>query len=203
MHILKIPLLLSYICIASFSAVLITPALPAIGHSFHLPHSALSWIVSIFLVGYVLGQLIYGPIAKKYGALKALRYGLVINLLGIIVCFVGAHFTNYNILLAGRLVTALGAASGLACTFMLMHEVLNDQEYKRAMSYIVLPSTFGIGLAVLIGGFTSEYFNWQANLWVLLMHGVIVLLLTWCFKGAQQNGESLRPTLIIKNYWIK
>ena len=82
---------------------------------------------------------------------------------------------------------------------MLMHEVLNDQEYKRAMTYIVLPSTFGIGLAVLIGGFMSEYFNWQANLWDLLIHGAIALSLTWLFKSTQQNSESLRPNLIIKN----
>jgi DHA1 family bicyclomycin/chloramphenicol resistance-like MFS transporter len=73
----KTGILLSYICIASLSAAMITPALPHIQSFFYLSKGAVEWVVSIFLLGYVIGQLIYAPIANRYGRLTALRAGLV------------------------------------------------------------------------------------------------------------------------------
>ena len=107
MHIkgLKIAILLSYICIASISAAIITPALPQIEHSFALSHGALEWVISIFLLGYVIGQLIYGALANKFGRLKSLRIGLIINILGILICMSAVSMHNYSFLLLGRLIT--------------------------------------------------------------------------------------------------
>jgi MFS transporter, DHA1 family, multidrug resistance protein len=200
MNIFKTTLLLSYICIASFSAAIITPALPQIGNFFQLTSSSLSWIISIFLAGYVIGQLIYGPIAQKFGSLNALRSGLIINLIGIIVCFIGIEFSIYNVLLTGRLITALGSASGLACTFILMHDLLNENEYKQAMPYTVLSLTLGIGAAVLIGGLVSEHLNWTVCFWVLLFHGIVMLVSTRIFENSHKQSGKLNLRLILKNY---
>src|SRR4029077_2877892 len=116
---LKIILLLSYICIAALSSAMITPALPQIKNAYHISSGSLEWIISIFLLGYVLGQLIYGPIANRFGRLNALRSGLCINLIGIVICIAATTFaSSYSLLLIGRLITALGAASCLVCTFI-------------------------------------------------------------------------------------
>ena len=87
----KIVLLLSYITIASISAAIITPGLPLIEHSYELGHGALEWVISIYLLGYMLGQLIYGPLANQFGRLWALRCGLLLNLLG------QCHFRSFAI----------------------------------------------------------------------------------------------------------
>lgn len=71
--------LLSYISIASVSAAMITPALPHIEHTFALSTGTVEWVVSTFLIGYVLGQLIYAPLANVYGRLNALEWGLNIG----------------------------------------------------------------------------------------------------------------------------
>lgn len=86
MNAFKVTILLSYICIASISAAIITPALPHIQNFFHLSNGAVEWVISIFLLGYVIGQLIYGPIANRYGRIKALRIGLTFNITGILIC---------------------------------------------------------------------------------------------------------------------
>lgn len=56
--------LLIYASFASFGAVLPTPALPDIASYFKLSHGV-EWVMSIYLIGYALGQLLYGPIAKN------------------------------------------------------------------------------------------------------------------------------------------
>jgi MFS family permease len=199
----KIALLLSYICVASFSATLITPALPVLSHFFSVGTAALSWVISIFLIGYVIGQLIYGPLAKKYGSLNALRFGLILNCVGILVSLGSITLVSFHVLLLGRLLTALGAASGLACTFMLMHDLLTGSEYKHAMSFTALAFTLGIGVAVLLGGLITQYLHWQVCFWILLGHGVIMLLLTWVFSQNKDHNsvQALHWLVIAKNYW--
>jgi DHA1 family bicyclomycin/chloramphenicol resistance-like MFS transporter len=196
----KTGLLLSYICIASLSAAIITPALPHIQSFFNLPNGAVEWVVSIFLLGYVIGQLIYAPIANRFGRLTALRAGLIINLLGILICLLSTSAKSFPLLLAGRLITALGAASGLTCTFMLLNELLPKDRVKQAMSLAVVSFTLGIGLAVLAGGLITQYFQWQDCFIALLIHGILMLMLTWQFQETLKEVKPIHPAIIFKNY---
>lgn len=192
--------LLSYISIASVSAAIITPALPAIQAHYGLTLGSVEWIVSAFLIGYVLGQLIYAPLANQYGRLKALRIGLAINLLGIIVCLAALTSEAYWLLIIGRLITALGAASGLACTFMLINEWLPESLRKTAMSYSVLSFALGVGLAVMLGGVITEYWNWQGCFWFLLIYGAVMLYGTKVFSETLTTPKPIHPMTILRDY---
>lgn len=198
----KVALLLSYICIASISAALITPALPHIQTFYALSNSTVAWVVSIFLVGYVLGQLVYGPLANRFGRLTALRIGLVINLIGIFLCMASIHYHTFHLLLFGRFITALGASSGLACTFMLLNELLSAEQARQAMSYTIVSFTAGIGLAVILGGVITEYLHWEDCFLLLLIHGVIMLICTRCFKETLKVPKAIHPRAIIHQYVV-
>lgn len=171
---LRMTWLLSYISIASVSAAIITPALPDIEHTFSLSTGTVEWVVSAFLIGYVIGQLIYGPLANCYGRIKALQWGLNINLLGIFLCLLASFYSNYLLLLIGRLVTGLGSAAGLTCTFMLVNEWLPEGQRKTAMAYSILSFALGIGLAVLIGGIITQYSQWPGCFIFLLLQGLLM-----------------------------
>ena len=196
----KIVLLLSYITIASISAAIVTPALPVIEHGYELGHGALEWVISIYLLGYMLGQLIYGPLANKFGRLWALRCGLLLNLVGILLCLGSIYSLNYTLLLIGRLITALGAASGLTCTFMLLNELLPKEQAMRAMSFTIVAFTLGIGAAVVAGGMISQYFFWGDCFWLLLIHGVVMLALTWQFPETLTKSIKISVKTIVRNY---
>lgn len=197
---LRVAWLLSYISIASFSAAIVTPALPFIQLQFGLQNGQVEWVVSAFLIGYVIGQLIYGPLANRWGRVYALRFGLVINLLGILLCITSLAFSGYWLLLVGRMLSALGAAGGLACTFMLINEWLAEEQRKTAMAYTILSFTFGIGLAVTLGGLLTEYWNWTYCFPFLFAHGLIMLLGTWAFRETLQKSQAINLVTIIHNY---
>jgi len=192
--------LLSYISIASVSAAIITPALPQIQSQFGLSLGAVEWMVSAFLIGYVIGQLIYGPLANRFGRLTSLRIGLVINLVGILICFTAFYNQAYWLLIIGRLVSALGAASGLACTFMLINEWLPEVQRKTAMAYSILSFALGAGLAVMIGGIITEYWQWQGCLWFLLAHGLVMLLGTRVFSETLLAPRPIQILSILCDY---
>ena len=73
----------------------------------------------------------------------------------------------------GRLITALGAASGLACTFILINEWLPESHRKTAMSYSVLSFALGVGLAVILSGVITEYWSW------VLLSDILLLFCSW------------------------
>ena len=196
----KVVLLLSYITIASISAAIITPALPLITQSFDIGHGALEWVISIYLLGYMLGQLIYGPLANKFGRLWALRCGLLVNLVGILFCLGSIYSLNYSLLLTGRLITALGAASGLTCTFMLLNELLPEEQTMRAMSFTIVAFTLGIGAAVVVGGMIAQYLFWGDCFWLLLIHGLVMLTLTWQFPETLTKSVRISVKSIVHNY---
>ena len=169
----KIVVLLSYISVASISAVMLSPALPQIKAAYQVNGSMLSCFMGIFLFSYVIGQLIYAPLANAYGRLKAIRLGFILNVIGIIICYLATTdlLHSYIILLFGRLVTALGASAGLACTFTLINELLPRHKAKVAISCSLLSFMFRIGFAVTLGGvvalarFIYHPFNsWCVNL---------------------------------------
>ncbi|KTC85398.1 MULTISPECIES: MFS transporter [Legionella] len=197
---LRVAWLLSYISIASFSATIVTPALPFIQLQFGLENGQVEWVVSAFLIGYVIGQLIYGPLANRWGRVYALRIGLVINLIGILLCITSLSFYSYWLLLMGRMISALGAAGGLACTFMLINEWLAEEQRKTAMAYTILSFTFGIGLAVTLGGILTEYWNWTYCFLFLLAHGLIMFLGTWVFSETLQKSQVIDLVTIFHNY---
>ncbi|KTD06793.1 MFS transporter [Legionella jamestowniensis] len=196
----RIAWLLSYISIASFSAAIITPALPQIQLQFGLANGQVEWVVSAFLAGYVIGQLIYGPLANRWGRVGALRIGLSINLLGLLLCFFGLAQSSFLLLSTGRLVSALGAASGLACTYMLINEWLHETQRATAMAYSILSFTIGIGLAVALGSIITEYWQWSLCFLVLLGHGIIMLGGTCLFRETLKEAQAINCSKIITNY---
>ncbi|KTD10660.1 major facilitator superfamily (MFS) transporter [Legionella gratiana] len=193
--------LLNYISIASVSAAIITPALPQIQTQYNLSPGAIEWVISAFLIGYVVGQLMYAPLANQFGRLKALRIGLMINLVGISICLFAIFQNNYWILVSGRLLTALGSASGLACTFMLINEWLPESQRKTAMAYTVLSFALGIGIAVMVGGIITEYLHWQGCFWFLLAHGIIMLWGTSIFSETLVHPKPIHVVTIIRDYY--
>jgi len=191
-------LLLSYISIASVSAAIITPALPEMEIHFGLTLGGVEWVMSSFLIGYMVGQLLYAPLANHYGRVKALRIGLVINLLGVLLCLCALN--TYWLLIIGRLITALGAASGLSCTFMLINEWLPKEQRKKATSYSTISFALGVGIAVMIGGWITEYGHWQGCFWFLLVHGLVMLCGTCVFTETLIVSKPFQLQTILRDY---
>lgn len=192
--------LLTYISIASVSAAIITPALPRIEIDFNLSFGAVEWVVSAFLIGYVAGQLIYGPLANRFGRLNALRLGLIVNLFGLLICIVAAFYHIYILLVLGRLVTGLGAASGLACTFMLINEWLPEEQRKTALAYTILSFALGAGLAIMLGGVITQYWHWQGCFLFLVAYGILMLWGLRAFDETLNAPKAIRLRSLYHDY---
>ena len=192
--------LLSYISVASVSSAIITPALPRIQTQFSLSLGAVEWMVSAFLIGYVVGQLLYGPLANAYGRLKALRLGLSLNLFGLSICLITAFYGNYPLLVLGRLITGLGAASGLTCTFMLINEWLPEEQRKTAMAYAILSFALGLGFSVMMGAIITAYWQWEGCFVFLMGQGLLMLWGLRVFDETLHQPKPIKFKILFYDY---
>ncbi len=169
--------LLLMISFASINAVFPTPALPEISHFFAITENTAQQIITWFLIGYALGQLIYGPLANRFGRKPALYAGISLQILSSLLCIVGGIIDHYWLLVLGRFLTALGSGVGLKMTFTIINECYAPQIANKKISYLTLSFAVAPGLSVALGGLLSSHYGWQSCFIVSAIYGLILLLM--------------------------
>ncbi len=160
---------------ASVNAVLFTPGLPDIAHFFSISDEVAQYTVSLFLIGYAIGQLIYGPLAKRFGAKNALYMGIGLQIVASIFCALSGVFNNYLTLMISRFLVALGSGVGLKMTFTLVNESAEPKEASQKIAYLMLTFAITPGLGVALGGFLNNHFGWMSCFIAGACYGIALL----------------------------
>jgi MFS family permease len=170
-HLLTLILL---IALASVTGLLFLPALPELDNYFGISQTQAQQTISIFLIGYCIGQLPYGPLANRFGRKNTLYTGILLSIFGSLLCYLS---WNFPLLCLARFIQAIGAAVGLKMSFTIVGDVLSGKEASKLVS--LLSIAFGImpGLAVATGGFIVESFGWRYCFLFLSGYGAMIALL--------------------------
>jgi predicted MFS family arabinose efflux permease len=170
--------LLLLISFASVNAILFTPGLPDITNFFGISQGEAQQTITWFLVGYALGQLVYGPVANRFGRKPALYAGIGLQIVSSLLCVFAGTLQDYAVLVFGRFMLALGAGVGLKMTFTLVSECYEPRVAAKKISYLMLAFAITPGIAVAVGGILNEAWGWQSCFYAGAVYGVILLLLT-------------------------
>ncbi|MBB3694154.1 DHA1 family bicyclomycin/chloramphenicol resistance-like MFS transporter [Sphingomonas sp. BK580] len=154
---------------------LMLPALADIGHD--LAVSAANhrqWIVTVYMMGFGLGQLLYGPLADRYGR----RAVLIVTLAGFVGASVfAASAATFPALLGARLLQGLMSASTRVLAVAIVRDTASGRQMARTMSiaqmiFFIVPimaPTLGQGLLAFgpwrfifyaLGGFAAFVLSW-------------------------------------------
>lgn len=175
---IKLPFftLLLLISFASVNAVLFTPALPNITHFFGIGEDKAQQTITWFLVGYALGQLLYGPIANRFGRKPALYVGVVVQIISSLLCVLAGTIHEYWLLVAARFMLALGSGVGLKMTFTLINECYEPKIASQKISCLMLAFAITPGLGVALGGILNSHYGWASCFYAGAIYGLILLL---------------------------
>lgn len=169
--------LLLMISFASANAVLFTPALPNIAHYFAISDSTAQQTITWFLIGYACGQLLYGPLANRFGRKKALFAGVSLQIVSSLLCIFSGTIHGYWLLVVGRLLLALGSGVGLKMTFTLVNECYPPKIATQKIAYLMLAFAIMPGLAIALGGILNTYFGWTSCFYAGAVYGILLLFL--------------------------
>ncbi|MBW5406425.1 Bcr/CflA family multidrug efflux MFS transporter [Morganella morganii] len=156
--------------------------LPAFGmmqESLNSTASAISASLSIFLVGFAIGQLLWGPLSDKIGRKPVLLMGLGLFALS---CLAMVWVSTPAQLLLLRFVQAISVCSAAVTWQALVIDRYDDHRAQRVFAAIMPLVALSPALAPLLGAWLLNHGGWHE---IFLVLGGITLLV-------------LIPTLMLK-----
>lgn len=201
MKTLRLGMLLLLASFASVGAVIFAPALTSIALAYNISTGHAESLMSIFLIGYAAGQLLYGPAANHFGRIKSLKIGISLALVGSLLGIIATAVTSFNLLLFSRLLSALGSASGLVISMILIKDVHNEAMARKTFTTIVLCFAVVPFLATMLGSVLTHYIGWQAINYFLCLYAVVLYVLVQQLPAHLNNKKdqfALRS--LVKSY---
>ena len=111
------------------------PALSEIGLDLGLqrPNDS-QLVISLLLVGMAVGQMFLGPLSDSIGRKPTVYIGFGLFIIG---CLMSMLTTNFQIMLAGRMLQGLGAAAPRVVVVALIRDLYTGREMARVMSFVM------------------------------------------------------------------
>ncbi|OEE91199.1 multidrug effflux MFS transporter [Vibrio crassostreae] len=198
----KTPLLLAMMIIATgqVGVSIYLPALPLIASDLSATQVDVQLLVTLFLVGFGLSQLFYGPMSDAVGRRPIFLLGQGVYLIGTVVCVVFSD--NMTALEVGRLLQGLGAGSASVLGRSVLRDSYDGSQLTKALSYISITASIMPIIAPVFGGWISFHLGWQAVfLFVLLYLLAIFTLGYFVLHETLPYGKSrFDACQVVKNY---
>lgn len=136
----------------------IAPLLPAIADDLMIRESTAGLLVSAYSIPYGLFQLVYGPIADRFGKLRTISIALVFFSLGTIAC---SFIDNFNALLAFRAMNGVFAAGIIPATLAYIGDNVPFEQRSTAIAFFMSFCMSGQALGIVFGAMLAQFFSWK------------------------------------------
>ncbi|HBC82726.1 MAG TPA: Bcr/CflA family drug resistance efflux transporter [Escherichia sp.] len=166
------------------------PALPVIAQQFGVPAGSAQMTLSTYILGFALGQLLYGPMADSIGRKPMILGGTLIFAAAASAC---ALAQSIDQLITLRFFHGLAAAAASVVINALMRDIYPKEEFSRMMSFVMLVTTVAPLLAPMIGGAVLVWLSWHAIFWILAIAALLASLMIFFFISETLPVERRQP----------
>jgi MFS transporter, DHA1 family, multidrug resistance protein len=152
--------------------------------------TALAGVVTAYFLGLAGGQLVYGPLADRFGRRPTLYLGYGIYLVGAIAATVSPSLT---LLLVSRFVWGIGAAGPRVVTMAVIRDAYEGERMSRAMSFVMAVFILVPILAPSLGAAIVALGSWR---WVFGACAIAVAIMAlWAVRLPETLREEHRRQL--------
>ncbi|MEX3014386.1 multidrug effflux MFS transporter [Gymnodinialimonas hymeniacidonis] len=157
--------------LGALSMNIFLPSLPAMTTFFDTEYRVMQLSVSLYLGVNAVLQVLIGPISDRFGRRPVLLGGFVLFLLATLGCLLAPNIETFLLFRMMQAVVVVGLVLGRAVV-----RDMNDAENAASqIGYVTMGMAIVPMIGPAIGGFLDQTLGWQANFWLLLVLGVLVL----------------------------
>lgn len=151
------------------------PALPAIGTALGVEsENQRQYVITAFLLGFGLAQLVHGPLADRFGRRPVLMIALAAY---VVANLVAALSTSFALLLAARFASGLAISASRVVTVALVRDCYSGRAMARVMSLAFMVFMAAPVLAPSFGQLILLFGSWR--LIFVLIAVVTAAILIW------------------------
>ena len=191
-------LLTVLVALGQISTSIYIPSMPSLVAALDTDMERVNLTLTVFLVGFAISQVVYGPLSDRFGRRPVLLAALVLYLAASLAC---AFSPTIEVLIAARFAQAVGACAGPVMARAIVRDVYERERAARVLAYIGIAFAVSPAITPIIGGYLQAWFGWRANF--LFLSGVAgaVLLAVWWALGetvARPDPKATRPGQIAR-----
>jgi len=152
--------------------------------------SSSAMIVTVFMAGVGVGQLVYGTLADRFGRKPVFMAGL---LLYVFAGFATALAPTLGTMLAGRFLWGLGAAGPRIVSQAMLRDRFRGDVLARAMAIVLTVFLVVPTLAPLLGQAVLQLGSWRYTFAIGPILATVVVL--WSTRVSESLQASMRRPL--------
>jgi len=169
------------VAMMAVSTDLYLPAIPQLISDLGATTSQGQSTLSVFLLGFAVGQLFYGSISDRYGRKPILYLGLGVYMITTLSCIFAP---DINSLIGARFFQGIGAASAPVLARAIVADSYNRVDAAKIMASIAGAMALIPAIAPVFGSWLLYFFDWRS-------HFVLLLILSvFTFTGVTRLQES-------------
>lgn len=162
--------------------------LPELARIFIAPMGQVAQVISWFAVTYGILQLVFGPLADRWG-----KYRVI--LLATLGCSLGSVLSalsqGLEYLVAARVVTAVAAAGIIPLSLAWVGDAVDYEHRQETLARVGLGTMLGITGGQLFGGLLTDTLGWRWAFALMASAFAVVGLLMW--RHQKRLGQPATP----------
>lgn len=176
--------------IGPFAIDMYLPAMPEIGAALGTTVQGMQGTIVAYFIAFGLAQLIYGPWADRSGRKPPLYAGIVVFLLGSVVC---TFAPTVEWLLVGRAIQGLGGAALMVVPRAIIRDNYTGPQATRLMAAVMMVISVSPMLAPLAGSGLMAVFGWRAIFGALVVAALASLTILALFQPETLHDKDRQP----------
>ena len=134
------------------------PALGGIARALHASPGEAAFTLSLFLVGYALAPIAFGPLSDEYGRRPVVIAGCALFALAAIL---GTFAGSIPMLLLWRLLQGAGAGAGTVISFAVVRDLFDGAGLRRRLAQISIVRVIAPMVGPSLGAFVLPFGGWR------------------------------------------
>ncbi|MCC6777435.1 MAG: MFS transporter [Hyphomicrobiales bacterium] len=160
----------------AFDALAIASILPVIVPLWKLTPQQIGFMISAGFVGQLLGALLFGFVAERFGRMTAMIWSIALFALMSLVC---AFAWDYESLLVFRTIQGIGLGGEVPVAAVFISELAKAHGRGRFVLLYELVFPIGLSAASLVGLWVVPRFGWQYMFVIGALPALLALALRW------------------------
>lgn len=161
--------------LAAFAPLAIDLYLPSLGslaQDLNTTTAMAQRTVTVFLVGFAGGMLVYGPLSDRFGRRRVILAGTALFIGASLGC---AMASSIEALLVWRFVQAIGGGAAAVVSRAVVRDLYAEHEAARLMAMIGMVTSIAPMVAPLAGAALLHLGGWRLEFMALTLFGVVCL----------------------------